>query len=265
MPLTDLQKRVLEAVADNRDPENYVAGGTVLNVDTDRYSDDIDLFPDRKDGLDRVAGWDERSLLQAGFFVKWERRNDACRRAMVGTDQASTRMDWSSDSDCRFFPTEKDEVFGYRSHPADRATDKIVAAVDRLEPRDIIDLRTISGSILPLGAVAWAAAEKSPGRSPDMIIRELRRKAALRQEQVAEENLRRSVDAGDLNNWLREDCDQDRKWIDSVPPQFDFGLFVDHEGTPCAPDFGSVDSVNCRIHAGSRKGAWPALRKYPAR
>lgn len=45
MPLTDLQKRILRADAANRDPENYVAGGAVLNVDTDRFSDDIDPFP----------------------------------------------------------------------------------------------------------------------------------------------------------------------------------------------------------------------------
>ena len=257
MPLTDLQKRILKAVAANRDPENYVAGGAVLNVNTDRFSDDIDLFSDRMEDLDRVAGWDEKSLRQAGLSVQWHRRNDTFRRAVVGMDQDSTRMDWSFDSDYRFFPTEKDEIFGYRLHAVDQATNKIIAAIDRSETRDILDLKTISEDILPLGPVAWAAAEKSPGRSPDMIIQELRRKAALRQEQIDEENLIRMVDAGDLNNWLREDCDRAQKWIGSIPPQFDFGLFVDPQGTPCAPDFEYDDPGNYRIHTGARTGAWP--------
>lgn len=257
MPLTDLQKRILRAVAANRDPGNYVAGGAVLNVDTDRFSDDIDPFSDRKEHLDRVADWDEKSLRQAGLSVKWHRRNDTFRRALVGTGRDSTRVDWSFDSDYRFFPTEKDKIFGYRLHPVDQATNKIIAAIDRSETRDILDLKTVSESILPLGPVAWAAAEKSPGRSPDMIIQELRRKAVLRQEQIDEEDLIWKVDAGDLNNWLREDCDRAQKWIGAVPPQFDFGLFVSPRGTPCAPDFGNVDPEDYRVHSGARAGAWP--------
>ena len=257
MPLTDLQKRILRAVAANRDPENYVAGGAVLDADTDRISNDIYLFSDRKEALDRVAGWDENSLRQAGLSVKWQRRIDTFRRALVGTDRDSTRMDWSFDSDYRFFPTERDEIFGYRLHPVDQATNKIIAAVDRIETRDILDLKTIAECILPLGPVAWAAAEKTPGRSPDMIIHELRRRAVLRQVQIDEEKLARKVDAGDLNNWLRAECDRAQKWIGSIPSQFDFGLFVDPKGTPCAPDFGNVDPENCRIHTGARTGAWP--------
>lgn len=257
MPLTDLQKRILKAVAANRNPDNHEAGGAVLNVNTDRFSDDIDPFSDRKESLDRATGWDEKSLRQAGLSVKWQRRNDTFRRALVGMDRDSTRIDWSFDSDYRFFPMEKDETFGYRLHPVDLATNKIIAAIDRCETRDILDLKTISEGILSLGPVAWAAAEKSPGRSPDMIIQELRRKAAIRQEQLDEENLIRKVDAGDLNNWLREDCDRAQKWIGSIPPQFDFGLFVDLQGTPCAPDFGNVDPENYRIHTGARTGAWP--------
>ncbi len=189
--------------------------------------------------------------------MKWQRRNDTFRRAQVGIDRESPRIDWSFDSDYRFFPTGKDEIFGYGLHPVDLATNKIIAAIDRCETRDILDLKAISERILPLGPVAWAAAEKSPGRSPDMIIHELRRKATLRQEQIDEEDLIRKVDAGDLNNWLREVCDRAQKWIGSVPPQFDFGLFLDRRGTPCVPDFGNVDRENYRIHTGARTGAWP--------
>lgn len=148
-------------------------------------------------------------------------------------------------------------MFGYRLHTIDLATNKILAAADRCEPRDILDLVTISETILPLGVVAWAAAEKSPGRSPDMIVGELRARAKLRQEQVDAENVRGPVDAGDLNNWLRRECSQALEWIGSIPPRFDFGLFIDRNGAWGAPDFLREDPGNWRVHTGSRQGAWP--------
>ena len=148
-------------------------------------------------------------------------------------------------------------MFGYRLHTIDLVTNKILAAADRSEPRDILDLVAISESILPLGAVAWAAAEKSPGRSPDMIVGELRARAKLRQEQVDAENVCGPVDAGDLNNWLRRECSQALEWIGSIPPRFDFGLFIDRNGAWGAPDFLREDPGNWRVHTGSRQGAWP--------
>ncbi len=67
------------------------------------------------------------------------------------------------DSDYRFFPTIKDEMFGYILHPVDLATNKVMAAAGRRELRDLVDLVTIHEAILPLGAVTWAAVEKSSG------------------------------------------------------------------------------------------------------
>ncbi len=40
---------------------------------------------------------------------------------------------------------------------------KAMAAAGRREVRDLVDLVTVHGTILPLGAVIWAAVEKSPG------------------------------------------------------------------------------------------------------
>ena len=169
------------------------------------------------------------------------------------------------DSDHRFFPAEKDDVFGYRLHPVDLAADKILAAVDRNEPRDIIDLTTVSKVIPPLGPTAWAAAEKSPGRSPDMIIGKLRARARLRQEQVGLERLDRNIDAGDLNNWLRRKCAEAQAWMDAVPPRFGFGVFMNAEWSPGVPDFASGNSNDWAVHSGSRKGSWPSSPEISSR
>jgi hypothetical protein len=41
------------------------------------------------------------------------------------------------DNDFRFFPAQRDEVFGYVLHPLDLATNKAMAAAGRREPRDV--------------------------------------------------------------------------------------------------------------------------------
>jgi hypothetical protein len=47
------------------------------------------------------------------------------------------KLEWVADSDFRFFPTIRDETFGYIPHPVDLATNKVAAAYGRREPRDI--------------------------------------------------------------------------------------------------------------------------------
>src|SRR5262249_6828465 len=75
----------------------------------------------------------------------------------------------------RFFPTVRDEVFGYILHPVDLAMNKAMAAAGRRELRDLVDIVTIHETILPLGAVVWAVVEKSAGFTPEGLIAEIRR------------------------------------------------------------------------------------------
>ena len=79
---------------------------------------------------------------------------------------------WVVDSDFRFFPTMRDETFGYAPHPVDLAMNKVMAAAGRRELRDLIDLVTVHETILPLGAVIWVVVEKSPGFTPEGMIAE---------------------------------------------------------------------------------------------
>jgi hypothetical protein len=54
---------------------------------------------------------------------------------------------------------------------------KVMAAAGRRELHDMVDLVTVHETILPLGAVIWAAVEKSPGFTPEGLIAEIRRNA----------------------------------------------------------------------------------------
>ncbi|MDP9170825.1 MAG: hypothetical protein M3N54_09435, partial [Acidobacteriota bacterium] len=67
----------------------------------------------------------------------------------VTKDDLGTRLEWVVDSDYRFFPTVRDEIFGYVLHPVDLATNKVMAAAGRRELRDLVDLVTIHETILP--------------------------------------------------------------------------------------------------------------------
>jgi hypothetical protein len=97
----------------------------------------------------------------------WLRRLPLIYTAEVTQGEAGTRLEWVVDSDYRFFPTVPDETFGYVLHPVDLAMNKVMAAAGRRELRDIVDLVTVHETILPLGAVIWAAVEKSPGFTPE--------------------------------------------------------------------------------------------------
>ena len=121
-----------------------------------------DLFSDRIEALILAIGADEKALVAAGISIDWQARGDTFHRAVVSDGMNGTRLDWAVDSDYRFFPTQKDERFGYALHPVDLATNKLLAAEGRNEVRDAIDLMTVDRMILPLGATAWAAAAKSP-------------------------------------------------------------------------------------------------------
>ena len=49
VPLSKMQIAVLRLLAAHRDPESYVAGAALLNRNTARYSNDIDVFHDREE------------------------------------------------------------------------------------------------------------------------------------------------------------------------------------------------------------------------
>jgi len=60
-------------------------------------------------------------------------------------------------------------------HQFDLATNKVLALVGRLEPRDWIDVIECDQRLQPLGYLAWAACAKDPGFSPKSILEQAAR------------------------------------------------------------------------------------------
>ena len=181
--------------------------------------------------------------------------------AEVRQGDASTRLEWVVDSDFRFFPTMQDEMFGYVLHPADLALSKVMAAAGRRELRDIVDLVTIHETILPLGAVIWAAVEKSPGFTPEGLIAEIRRNANYPAAEWRALQSSEPLDPKDITARLRAALDQAEGFVARMPTD-KLGLLFLEAGEVVQPDPDRLDAY--QTHAGQRRDQWPSSPEISA-
>jgi hypothetical protein len=255
VPLSKIQSDILHLLASHREPESYVAGATPLNRDAPRYSGDIDLFHSREERVASAAARDTQTLEEAGYAIRWIRRLPAIYTAEITGPNGATRLEWVVDSEYRFFPVVQDETFGYVLHPVDVAINKAMAAAGRREVRDIVDLVTVHNTILPLGAVIWAAVEKSPGYTPEGLIAEIRRNsnypAAEWRALVTEE----PIDVPAVLAKLRNALDEAESFVARMPTD-KIGLLFLHAGKVVQPDPDHLESYE--THAGQTGGHWPS-------
>jgi hypothetical protein len=255
VPLSKIQSEILLLLAAHRNPESYVAGAVPLNRDGPRFSDDIDIFHDREESVAAAADADASLLVHQGFAVQWLRREPGIHGAVVHRRGESMKLEWLRDSDFRFFPTVRDDEFGYVLHGIDIATNKALAAAGRREPRDVLDLLTIHDRHLPLGAVIWAAVAKDPGFSPESLIAEIRRNARYLQDDYADLALAEAVDAGAVARRLRAALEEAEAFVRAMPAGKEGLLFL-KDAWPVQPDPASLSSYT--EHAGQRRGHWPS-------
>ncbi len=261
MPLSELQTAVLRCLAAHRDPESYVAGATPLNRSAGRYSEDIDIFNDRADRVAATALGDAQILTEAGYRVTWLRQLPLLYTAEIARDAAATRLEWVVDSDFRFFPTVPDPLFGYVLHPIDLAMNKAQAAAGRHELRDIVDLVTIHHRILPLGAVVWAAVEKSPGFTPEGLIAEIRRNSMYPAAEWRSLRSDAPVDQAAVMADLRAALDAAEAFVTAMPTDR-LGLLFLELGKVVQPDPQHLERYE--THAGQRRGHWPSSQDITA-
>jgi hypothetical protein len=254
VPLSKIQSEILRLLASHRDPESYVAGSTPLTRSTPRYSADIDIFHDREERVAAAAQNDSAFLEEHGFTLKWLRRDPVIYTVLAERAGETTKLEWVADSDFRFFPTIKDETFGYMLHPIDLATNKVSAAYGRREPRDIVDLLTIHDQILPMGAVVWASAGKALGFTPEGILNEIRRAARYTAEDFRRISSDPPVDPAATMTRLREVLAEAETFVTQMPTDR-VGLLFLEGGDVVQPDPGRLGDYQTR--AGQKRGQWP--------
>ena len=164
MALTAFQRTVCHVISENRlrEGESYVAGGAALNtlIGAPRQSRDIDLFHDTDEALAKTWQADRALLEQNRYSIQVLRERPTFVEAVIAQADESVLLQWVRDSAYRFFPLLTHEDLGLTLHPYDLATNKVLAAVGRLEVRDWVDLIECHGRIQPLGYLAWGACGK---------------------------------------------------------------------------------------------------------
>jgi hypothetical protein len=261
VPLSKIQTDILRLLASQRDAESYVAGATPLNRDAPRYSSDIDVFHDREERVASAAESDAKTLEAAGYGVRWLRRQPTLYTAEVTRKNEATHLEWVVDSDFRFFPTVRDDTFGYVLHPVDLATNKVMAAAGRREVRDLVDLVTIHETILPLGAVVWAAVEKSPGYTPEGLIAEIRRNANYPAAEWRALASAEVIDPAVIITKLRAALDEAEAFVARMPTDRLGVLFI-QGGKVVQPDPEHLEDY--QTHAGQKRGHWPSSPEISA-
>lgn len=255
MPLTKIQSDILRLIAAHRDPESYIAGSTPLNVNAPRYSGDIDVFHDREDRVAWAAQTDAAVLEQHGYALQWIRRDPTIYAVLAAREQATTKLEWVVDSEFRFFPSMRDDTFGYVLHPVDLATNKVAAAYGRREPRDVVDLLTVHERILPLGAVIWAAAGKDIGFTPEGIISEIRRLARYTEADFRRLDSASRIDPASTMTRLREVLNEAEAFVTRMPTE-KIGLLFVQGGNIVQPDPDQLQTY--QTHEGKTRGHWPS-------
>jgi len=273
MALTEFQRTVCRIVAQQRreSGESYVAGGTALNEATGsaRISRDIDLFHDTAESV--AACWTaDRALLEAaGYLVQSERERDGYVEAMVRRGSDNVMMQWSADSAFRFFPLVEHEDFGLALHPFDLATNKVLALVGRLEPRDGVDLIHCHHSIQQLGYLAWAASGKDPGFSPAGILEQAARSARYSVAEIASLSFDGPApDAAELGRSWHAMLSEARELANALPSDESGKCVLNARAEFFHGDSQSLrDALNAgevRFHEGRIRGSLPKLVKRQA-
>jgi len=187
VPLTEFQRALLAELSIGRSDDGYLAGGAALHFapNSARYSNDLDFFHDSVERVASAYARDSERLAAAGYSVTVELSQPGFVRATVARGGASTRVDWAHDSAWRFMPLVRDPIGGLLLHPVDLAINKVLALAGRDEPRDFVDILFIHATVLPLGAVCWAAVGKDPGFTPLSLLELLKRRGRYRPEEFA--------------------------------------------------------------------------------
>ena len=232
-----------------------------MNLASPRFSADIDVFHDREERVASAVAEDTEALLAHGYCVDWLRREFNFCSVLVRSGDEATKLEWVVDSDFRFFPAQQDALFGYMLHPIDLATNKIMAAAGRREPRDVVDLVMIHDRILPLGAVVWAAVGKSLGFTPEGLINEVRRIARYTAEDFRRVASVAPVDPDETMRRLRQALEEAEAFVLRMPTE-KVGLLFLKDGKIVQPDPEHLGAYE--THAGRRRGHWPTSMEITA-
>ena len=155
----------------------------------------------------------------------------------------------------------RDETCGYVLHPVYLAMNKVMAAAGRREVRNLVDLVTVHETILPLGAVIWAAVERAPGFTPEGLIAEIRRNSNYPAAEWRALAATEPIDPNAVTARLHAALDDAEAFVSWMPTGKKGLLFL--QGSKVVqPEPDRLESY--QTHAGQRRGQWPSSPEITA-
>jgi hypothetical protein len=249
-----------------RSGESYLAGGAALGeaIGSARISRDLDLFHDTREAVHATAAADRGTIEGGGYAFEETRDRPGFIEARVSDGRESVVLQWTQDSAFRFMPLLEHSDFGLVLHPVDLATNKLLAAVGRLEVRDWIDLIESCEAIQPLGYLAWAACGKDPGFSPASILAHAARTAHYSQAEIdALDFAAQPPDAAALARRWRVHLEAASQVVRALPAPEAGRLVLGGEGAVYRGSPEELQSAlterRIQFHAGTLRGAWPKI------
>lgn len=266
MPLTPFQQRLLADLTRDRSADSHLAGGAAMHIAPNslRYSNDLDFFHDSDARVASTFATDRGRLDALGYTTLVEISQPGFIRAIVQHGDDQTRVDWAHDSAWRFLPLVRDPVGGWLLHPVDLAINKTLALAGRDEPRDFVDMLYAHDTILPVGALCWAAVGKDPGFTPLSLLELLKRRSRYRPEDFARLELVKPFDlVAAKSQWLTA-LSAAEEFIRRRPPDEIGCLYWSTARATFIMPTPTDDAVNdVRTHWGVPGGVLPQLPDVP--
>jgi hypothetical protein len=119
----------------------------------------------------------------------------------------------------------------------------------------------IHDTILPLGAVIWAAVDKAPGFTPEGLIAEIRRNAHYPAAEWRAVLMEEPLDPPAMVARLRAALDEAEAFVTRMPTD-KMGLLFLQGGKVVQPDPDHLEAYT--THAGQRRGQWPTSLEITA-
>jgi hypothetical protein len=269
MALTALQQEICRVLSTRlrRSGESYIAGGVALNYMTEgrRLSRDLDLFHDTSEALREGFVADVGALGAEGYAIEIVSDATGHKEAIVSRGGEKTIVQWTRDSAFRFFPLVEHDLLGLILHPFDLATNKVLALVGRLEPRDWVDLLECHRVIQPVGYLMWAACGKDPGYSPTSILNHARRNRYSQEEieELAFDGTPPSAAA--LGREWHTALEDAETIVEVLPPEHLGTCILEKDGGFCRRGGEELEAAmrndSLRFHPGRIKGVYPLFSR----
>ena len=232
--LTEIQSRIARIMARNRSESSYFAGGAVLNENTERLSDDLDLFNDTEEMIADVVVHDINALEKAGFDVVVDIEIPGCTEVTVSHAEQTTQVQWMAESRMRYFPLVTDSQWGFRLHGSDLAVNKAIAASTRRKARDTLDIALVCRDFCPLGPLFLGGSFKIRSLSPLALLDNARHRTVAMPNHELEDlrGLPEGWNASTVKTYVLEHLDVAEQYLKNLPDQMLGGLPVDEDGIP---------------------------------